>query len=182
MSVVTRVHVIARSPVIRAGLEAVVRRHAGFDLAETAGEADVILTEAEDGELPTAQLPLVVLGDNVATLLRAGARAAVPRDAGEAEIHAAITAAAAGLVAAPASAIWSILPARMGDFQATLTPREIGVLRMLAEGHPNKTIAWRLGISEHTVKFHVASIFSKLNVSSRTEAVTAGVRLGLVLL
>ncbi len=53
---------------------------------------------------------------------------------------------------------------------------------MLAEGLGNKTIARRLGISEHTVKFHVGSIFSKLNASSRTEAVTVGVRQGLVML
>jgi two-component system, NarL family, response regulator YdfI len=53
---------------------------------------------------------------------------------------------------------------------------------LLAEGMGNKTIASRLGISEHTVKFHVGSIFNKLGVSSRTEAVTLGVRQGLILL
>ncbi|HAZ43515.1 MAG TPA: DNA-binding response regulator, partial [Cyanobacteria bacterium UBA11369] len=59
---------------------------------------------------------------------------------------------------------------------------EIEVLGMLAEGMGNKTIARQLGISEHTVKFHVASILSKLNASSRTEAVTLGARLGLIML
>jgi DNA-binding NarL/FixJ family response regulator len=63
-----------------------------------------------------------------------------------------------------------------------LTPREIEVLGMLAEGLGNKTIARRLGISEHTVKFHVGSIFTKLNASSRTEAVTLGARQGLIML
>jgi DNA-binding NarL/FixJ family response regulator len=63
-----------------------------------------------------------------------------------------------------------------------LTARELEVLRMMAEGAPNKIIAWRLGISEHTVKFHVASILSRLGASSRTEAVTIGIRRGLVLL
>jgi DNA-binding NarL/FixJ family response regulator len=53
---------------------------------------------------------------------------------------------------------------------------------MMAEGSGNKQIAFRLGISEHTVKFHVASIFAKLGASSRTEAVTLGVRRGLVML
>ncbi len=53
---------------------------------------------------------------------------------------------------------------------------------MLAEGLGNKQIAWRLGISEHTVKFHLSSIFTKLDVSSRTEAVALGVRLGLIML
>src|SRR5262249_22163099 len=63
-----------------------------------------------------------------------------------------------------------------------LTPREVKVLAMVAEGLSNKTIARRLGISEHTVKFHVSSIFAKLGVSSRTEAVTLGVRRGLIML
>jgi DNA-binding NarL/FixJ family response regulator len=53
---------------------------------------------------------------------------------------------------------------------------------MLAEGLSNKLIAHRLGISEHTVKFHVASIMSKLRASSRTEAVTTGIRQGLIML
>jgi len=55
------------------------------------------------------------------------------------------------------------------------------VLAELARGVPNKTIAARLAISEHTVKFHVASIFAKLGVASRTEAVAHGIRLGLVM-
>jgi DNA-binding NarL/FixJ family response regulator len=53
---------------------------------------------------------------------------------------------------------------------------------MLAEGHPNKTIAFKLGISEHTVKFHVASVMSKLRAASRTEAVATGIRRGLIML
>ena len=63
-----------------------------------------------------------------------------------------------------------------------LTPREVEVLRMLAEGDANKAIAWKLGISEHTVKFHVSSIMSKLGAASRTEAVATGIRQGLVML
>jgi DNA-binding NarL/FixJ family response regulator len=63
-----------------------------------------------------------------------------------------------------------------------LTAREIEVLRMLAEGFANKEIASRLGISDHTVKFHISSILAKLGASTRTEAVTLGVRKGLILL
>jgi DNA-binding CsgD family transcriptional regulator len=63
-----------------------------------------------------------------------------------------------------------------------LTPREIEVLGMLAEGLGNKTIARRLGISEHTVKFHVGSILARLDASSRTEAVTLGARRGLIMI
>jgi DNA-binding NarL/FixJ family response regulator len=63
-----------------------------------------------------------------------------------------------------------------------LTPREIDVLELLAEGLPNKAIAERLGISDQTVKFHVASIAGKLGASNRTDAVRRAVRLGLVTL
>jgi two-component system, NarL family, response regulator YdfI len=63
-----------------------------------------------------------------------------------------------------------------------LTPREIEVLGMLAEGLGNKVIATRLGISDHTVKTHVAAVFGKLAVSTRAEAVASGARLGLIML
>ncbi len=68
------------------------------------------------------------------------------------------------------------------DTGEALTPRELEVFAMLAEGAGNKAIAWKLAISEHTVKFHVASIMSKLNATSRTEAVSIGIRRGLILL
>jgi DNA-binding NarL/FixJ family response regulator len=61
-----------------------------------------------------------------------------------------------------------------------LTPRELQVLRMLADGLGNKEIAGQLNISDHTAKFHVAQILAKLRASSRTEAVAIGMRRGLV--
>ena len=63
-----------------------------------------------------------------------------------------------------------------------LTSREREVLEMLAEGLSNKEIAWRMKISEHTVKFHVASVFAKLGASTRTEAVMHGIRQGLIMI
>jgi DNA-binding NarL/FixJ family response regulator len=66
--------------------------------------------------------------------------------------------------------------------EARLTAREIEVLRLVADGASNKIIAHKLGISDHTAKFHVGSILSKLNAATRTEAVTLGVKLGLVYL
>jgi two-component system, NarL family, response regulator YdfI len=63
-----------------------------------------------------------------------------------------------------------------------LSPREAEVLNLIAVGLGNKEIAWRLKISEHTVKFHVTSIFNKLNVSGRAEAVAIGIRRGLIVL
>ena len=64
----------------------------------------------------------------------------------------------------------------------TLTERESQVLQLLAHGLANKQIAVRLGISEHTVKFHISSIYAKLGVTNRTEAVRVGVQRGLVFL
>jgi DNA-binding CsgD family transcriptional regulator len=61
-----------------------------------------------------------------------------------------------------------------------LTAREHDVLALVADGLPNRDIAARLAISEHTVKFHLASIFGKLGVSTRTEAVQRGLRLGVI--
>jgi len=66
--------------------------------------------------------------------------------------------------------------------QMPLTRREVHILTAVAKGLGNKEIAWRLDISEHTVKFHIGSIFTKLGAQSRTEAVTIGVRHGLIMI
>jgi DNA-binding NarL/FixJ family response regulator len=68
------------------------------------------------------------------------------------------------------------------ELYEALTPRELEVLEVLAEGLSNKSIASRLGITEHTVKFHVSSIFAKLGAENRTDAVRRGVRRGLITL
>jgi two-component system, NarL family, response regulator YdfI len=168
-------------------------------------QPDVILAELEppDDETIAALLAvgigshppgLVVLTDDAhsawaAEALRVGIRAILPRQASAGEIVAAIEAAAVGLVVLHRDAVESLLlipPSAPRPLPAppnqALTPREIEVLGMLAEGLGNKAIAWRLDISEHTVKFHVGSILAKLNASSRTEAVTLGIRQGLILL
>ena len=67
-----------------------------------------------------------------------------------------------------------------GGFEEPLTGREVQVLELLAEGLPNKAIATRLGISDQTVKFHVASIAGKLGAANRTDAVRRAVRRGLI--
>jgi len=68
------------------------------------------------------------------------------------------------------------------DFEEGLTPREIEVLELLAQGLPNKAIATRLGISDQTVKFHVSSISGKLGAANRTDAVRRAARRGLITL
>jgi DNA-binding CsgD family transcriptional regulator len=69
---------------------------------------------------------------------------------------------------------------KTAEQDAALTPREIQVLGLLAEGASNKSIAHRLGISVHTVKFHVASLIDKFEAIGRTDAVTHAVRLGVI--
>jgi DNA-binding CsgD family transcriptional regulator len=73
-------------------------------------------------------------------------------------------------------------PATVADSVDPLTPRESEVLQLMAEGLPNKLIADRLGISEHTAKFHVNAILTKLGAQGRTEAVVRAARLGLIIL
>jgi DNA-binding NarL/FixJ family response regulator len=120
--------------------------------------------------------------------LRAGVRAILPSDIPSDQLVAGLEAAAAGLVVLHPAEVDSMFPAAqpasspLAELMEPLTPRESEVLQMLASGLPNKEIAARLTISEHTVKYHVASILGKLGAVSRTEAVTLGIRRGLVLL
>lgn len=124
--------------------------------------------------------------------LRVGVRAVLPNDISSDQLVAALQAAASGLlvlhpaqVPAPIINGFASAPARsrsLEELAEPLTPRESEVLQMLASGLGNKEIAAKLTISEHTVKFHVASILGKLGAGSRTEAVSLGIRRGLVLL
>lgn len=122
--------------------------------------------------------------------LRAGARAILPRSAGGEEVMAALKAVMKGLAVLPQEFLPTLLAgAPLGEDSnaldaehAQLTPRELEVLAAIANGTSNKLIARRLGISVHTVKFHVASILTKLNAESRTEAVMRAAQLGLVML
>jgi DNA-binding NarL/FixJ family response regulator len=125
--------------------------------------------------------------------LRTGlVRALLPRDASGSEIIAALGAVSSGLVALDAETFTALLsaPPQTADERLSpagaeldaLTPREREVLHLLASGLSNKEIAWQMKISEHTVKSHVASIFAKLEVSTRTEAVTQGIRKGLIMM
>lgn len=194
--------------VMRDGAFTVVERVAHLDdVAETLEGADVdvvvavvdapsrlALPAASDGD-PVAQRWILLLdgdADVVAEWVRRGARAVLPRDAEGQEILAAIDAVHAGLAVVPAS-VADALTARAARGTprltsastaeaAPLSPREREILALLAEGMGNKIVAARLGISEHTVKTHVASIFQKLGADTRAEAVAIGARTGLILL
>jgi len=159
--------------------------------------------EVSEGEVFPA---FVLIGDGqsdwVKDALQSGvAWAVLPRSASSDEIIAAVEAVSAGLIALDVETLAALFspkdslvdrpssaqvdtdrPSASRSQVDALTPREREVLEMLAEGLSNKEIAWRMKISEHTVKFHVASIFAKFDVSTRTEAVMKGIRQGLVMM
>ncbi len=181
----TRVRIDASSPVVEAGLRAVLEQQIGFQMARSGELADVLLSDRHFDEVDNdpPPLPVVLLTDQPpSNMLRQGARGALPSNASPVEIRAALEAVAAGLLVLPAQDMHS-WPAPNASISDTgITNREREVLRLLAEGVGNKEIAWRLSITEHTVKFHVSSLMSKLNAGSRTEAVTQGIRRGYVAL
>lgn len=173
--------------------------------AESALEAPqgVLVAEAETLEDHSARQaldwagvggPVVLLlrnpaSESIAEALRTGVKAVLPSRLPGPEIVKAIEAVAAGMVVLDGPGIEMLLraPATFSTRGAeglpeALTPREIEVLQLLAAGLGNKEIASRLGISDHTVKFHVASLMGKLGAASRTEAVTLGIRHGLVMI
>ena len=139
-------------------------------------------------ELQALRLPLVfLLSDDTraAEVYLEGGRVLLLRDASGGELAVAVAAAVQGLsVLAPALADAIVAPAdaSAGAVQGVLTRRELEVLRLVAEGRSNKGTAFDLDISDHTVKFHVNSILTKLGARSRTEAATTAARLGLLFL
>jgi DNA-binding NarL/FixJ family response regulator len=196
----TTVFIIAPTPALRAGLRAMLAGDglevlgeaqaaalsSGADVALVAGDDPAATARALAGEEGAA---LVALSDDprLPGLLQAlplRGWAVVLPDAGAEELRAAVAAAAQGLVAMPRQFVEQLAGARPGVEQPAepLTGREAEVLGLLSEGLPNKQIALRLHISEHTVKFHIASIFAKLGAASRTEAVSIGARQGLITL
>ena len=135
-----------------------------FMLADVAADADVVLSDEQ--ELPLLTVPSVVVGE------RANAAGLVAPNASLEQIEAAIRAVAAGLVVRPQEPDRREFRAQTEfDEDVLLTARELQVLDAIAAGLTNKGIARQLGISLHTVKFHVESLFRKLDARTRTEAV-----------
>ena len=113
---------------------------------------------------------------------RSGVRAVLPLDATAEELSAAVTATRAGLLVVHPEALTRTKAASALAEPGTPTVRELEILEMMAEGMSNRAIAARLKISRYTVKFHVGAILSKLGARTRAEAVTVGVRQGLLAL
>ncbi|MEW6345681.1 MAG: response regulator transcription factor [Pseudomonadota bacterium] len=160
--------------VIDLGPEASDALSPGFD-TDRPPPALVVLTDEVDSDWMHEALP-----GNVMAILS--------RDATAGEIVAAIEGVAAGLCVLPPEIFARLLggrkpsrPMASAVHIEALTSREIDVLAMLAEGLSNKEIARQLAISDNTVKFHLSSIFGKLGATSRTEAVTLGMRHGFIM-
>ena len=164
-------------------------------LVDSAGEPFESVLESIVASGLAADVAIAAVGDGIsatvyADALRAGIRAALPADISPDQLVAALEAAASGLFVVHPSHAAAAIPAASAsapnpafeELAESLTRREVEVLQMLAGGLSNKELAVRLNISDHTVKFHVASILGKLGAGSRTEAVSIGIRRGLVLL
>ncbi len=199
-----RVSVGARSLGARAALESAIRSSASLEFGEaldpsqfSASElsGDVLLIAVEDpdhydwpamADLPIPVLLLLDANDSavLSAALRSGIRGAISPDATLEELESAVFAVKAGLVVTTPASLGELLPRPplAQELAEPLSDRELEVLDLLAEGLSNKLIAHRLNISEHTVKTHVAAIFVKLGVASRTEAVSQAIRRGLVML
>ncbi len=204
-----RVLIVAQDPLARAGLATLLAERPGLGIAGQVAEdsdlkaalevfrPDVVVWDlgwgpatalerlADLGELGAPVVALLPDETYAGEAWAAGARGLLLRSTSTTALGAAVEAAAQGIVALEpelASALLAVRERTPATPSADLTPRELEVLRLLAEGLSNKAIAHRLDISEHTVKFHVNSILGKLGAQSRTEAVMRATRLGLVLL
>ncbi|HVY18408.1 MAG TPA: response regulator transcription factor [Rhodopila sp.] len=175
MSSALRVRIHAADPVRRRGLTAMLEATGHAVTEET---PDVELCDGSAERAPESEAPVVLLteapppGSPPAGLLSP--------DAPAEQLDAALRAVAAGLLVRPPR----MPPPRTGfaaaDDVPLLTPREREILTLLGEGLSNKAMARRLGISVHTVKFHLEALFAKLEATSRAEAVAKGLRGGVI--
>ncbi len=199
-----RVLILSDDALARAGLAAILNEQDGIEVAaQVAAPADLrdaLELYAPDvvvwdwngesverlNELAEGSRVLALIRDDTAihSLGSAPPRGILRRDASAAKIVTALQSIAQGLTVIEPDFLVQVAPARMLDEPPAeeLTPREMQVLQLLARGLANKTIAQELGISEHTVKFHVNAILGKLGAQSRTDAVVRAMRLGLVTL
>lgn len=204
----THVFIAAPTPMMRAGLRAMIESQDLQVVGEAPSLADInrdlhgvdVLLVADAALLENdarsvvgeGEMALVVLSDTdrPASLLRnlpLRGWGIVQPDAPAGELQSAVLSVAQGLIVFSLALAERLLggqvPVRTlnsGQLEEHLTAREREVLELLSQGLSNKLIARKLQISEHTVKFHVSAIYTKLGASSRTEAVSLGARLGII--
>jgi len=191
---VTRVLLNVSSPALRAGLRALLTSDKSIrvvnDSLDEELEADVVITSASplslsDDSLDPASSPATLFLSDEGASLRGLVRSPrvwgiLPVDASAEELAAAVHALSQGLIVGTSTLLFETENEPLSH--GPLTDRESEVLGLLARGLANKQIAVALSISEHTVKFHVSSIYAKLNVTNRTEAVREGLRGGWIAL
>lgn len=189
-----RVLLDVSSPALRAGLSALLSSDGTIkvvnDSLEDDLEADVVITSAslvsfsENGLADSPSAAVLLLSDDPLDVreLKRSSRVwgILPTDASPDELSAAVRALSQGLIVGASGLLFETESGPLS--QGPLTDRESEVLGLLSKGLANKQIAAALGISEHTVKFHVSSIYQKLNVTNRTEAVREGLRGGWIAL
>ena len=163
-----RVAVAVSDATARCRLAALVAR-SGHEVVELTGAPEAILTDDAIDEMASA--PVVAIGPVTGNF--AGR---LPPDATPQQIDAALRAVAAGLTVRGPSPQNRYFGPLVEEVWPVLTPREIEVLAALRDGLSNKAAARRLGISPHTVKFHVEALFKKLGAASRAEAVAKGLK------
>ena len=163
-----RIAVVASNATARTRLTALVAR-SGHEIVEVTAGPDAILTNDAIDDPPTA--PAVAIGP-----VEGDVAGRLPLEATGEQIDAALRAVAAGLIVrGPTSKNRNFGPLAE-EVWPVLTAREIEVLTALRDGLSNKAAARRLGISPHTVKFHIESLFKKLGAASRAEAVAKGLK------
>jgi len=193
---------VAEDPLVRSGLVSLLASDAGFsavselgarsDAALAESSADLVLWDtgpravAVERSLTAERIPTLALArdeEAALDLLRAGALGVLLRSADGDRLLAALRAVANGVAVFEPGLLRALVAGRAapGDSLA-LTPRETEVLALVAEGLSNKLVAERLKISEHTAKFHVNAILSKLGAETRTEAVVLAARRGFLML
>lgn len=200
-----RVTIVSPNPALRIGLRELLNRQSDIKVVgETVDLTSVNETETEvvvlasvssarlqENKSSYAILFLTDEVDSLRGLLTSSTQAwgVLSPEATEDELVAAVRAVGEGLWVGAPSLVQSLirLTGRRESFSEDslvepLTAREMEVIQLMAQGLANKQIALSLSISEHTVKFHLSSLYAKLGVSSRTEAVKRGIELGLILL
>ncbi|MRR29487.1 response regulator transcription factor [bacterium] len=195
-----RVAVVAPAAALRLGLRELLLELPDIEVVSTEAQphdipsVDVLVITSSGllADLPLESPPVLLLtgdADRAAILMNLPVWGLLPLEASLDELSAALHALAEGLVVGSPFLVsrlvdHQLLP-EMRDAETVLDPltaRERQVLQLAAEGLANKEIAVQLQISEHTVKYHLSSLYSKLGVSSRTEAVRTGTRQGWVVL
>ncbi|HEX3583528.1 MAG TPA: response regulator transcription factor [Thermoanaerobaculia bacterium] len=179
-----RIVVAGRDPLARVGLATILRDFEDILVVDCDGDVALVDAGATFGKCVIPSLLLVTDLAQANEALAAGARGVISRNSTPRQIHAALRAIAEGLRVIDGEALLHapVQHTDEAELLEPLTARELEVLNLLSAGRTNKEIASRLGITEHTIKFHVNAILGKLGAETRTEAVVHAARLGIVTL